>query len=208
MSLLEDVKINKDLNYIFCTSNSKDFKQEDCELEFSKFSKKEFKIVKDTNELLEYLDKKLELHLDIEARNKEIEEELKKKIGTITERTISYISSSRGVCLNNFSWPLVHLNNIDNKNEILEHYDFYDVAFSSIIDSDNNDYNVSLELSLVKVENVSNGIYAPIEFVDSYKFGFLNENDFKKFRVCLVYSRDSKKIKIVSVAEEIPRCSY
>jgi predicted nucleic acid-binding protein len=204
LSIIEDIKRNKDENYIFCTNNTKDFIKESCQEEFGKYSKKEFTIIPDMAALKEYLDKKLVLNLELEELYRRIEEELKEKTGTIMAKVNSFLSSNRFNPNFNLSHTAGYIHYISFRSALVEpdedrsYFDFKSFDVTNITNINNEKYNINLLLSVERIEIEKDKLRNVIYHMPS-EMSFTRQ---EKINVNLIYDGATKNIEVNSAVEE------
>ncbi len=197
LSILEDAKKNKDKDYIFCTNDKKDFIEEECKKEFKKYSEKEFKIIENTAELKTYLDEKLVLKLELKELYKQIEEELKQKVGTITAKVVSHFLNNKTDYFSGSACEALGTYKTLSEKNYSQYFNFHDIIFLNITQENDKVYNVEMWLFLKKVKDKNNmtaGVYNV--------FPSLHDSTTKKINVFLKYFKESGQIGIISTREE------
>lgn len=171
LSVLDDAKGNNGDSYIICTNNKDDFDQEILSKEFKEAGNNgELLILGNVQEVKEYLDKKLVLRLDLKALYKQIEQEIRERIGTIMVSVNSYkkviaggiggsmvasfVSSAYALPLENYRVQDLNTSYAvssvygGTKNRERVGYDFKDINILSINKESENTYSVRANLEV------------------------------------------------------------
>ena len=197
LSILEDAKKNKDKDYIFCTNDKKDFIEENCKKEFKKYSEEEFKIIENIADLKTYLDEKLVLKLELKELYEQIEEELKKKVGTITAKVVSHFLNNKTDYFSGSACEALGTYKTLSEKNSFQYFNFHDIVFLNITQENDEVYNVEMWLFLEKVKD-KNDMTAGVYNV----FSSLHDSTTKKINVFLKYFKESGHIEIISTREE------
>ncbi len=212
LTIIEDAKHNPDVNYILCTSD-KLFKDsfEELEKEFKGYTNKNLYLKESTAELEGFLDKEINLKLELKKRNSEIENELKQKYGDIALEVNKYlvyhkmpwysrpsIAHSRNIFpRSSFKYQLGSVTGIgdspaviDNGSEIAG-YNFQDFRIIDISSIDNKSFKIIADLFLVARTKD-----------DSYSIFLPDNSEIIAPRIQFVYNRENKSIAMVSVSSD------
>ncbi len=167
LSILDDAKVNKNINYIFCSQNTNDFEQGYLSEEFKLISKSKFIYLTSISELKEYLDGEVKLNLKLKENNEKIEQELKQRIGDIMVKFNYYKSEMNdftgGGGGGNLSLSFADQFPLKSRFGTIEDkragYNFKDISVSDINEIKKDVYliNANLTVKEIYINNQSNG---------------------------------------------------
>lgn len=217
LSLLEDAKNNKKHGYILLTGDSDGFIEEICKKEFEEYSSMDFRIIRNVQELKEFLDDKFQLNLTLKKIYSEVEQEIKSIYGTIMTKVFNYINKNNvvsygGINLGINLRPTVSLIGISpfkttdegislsgQSDNFGNSFDFYDLKIKDISTLGNNKFNIKLDLIVSDKKDNRSMVYTAYD-------PFSSENNLKSYGVAFIYERNNYKsdrdasVKIVSVS--------
>lgn len=207
LSLLRDAKSNLDFNYILFSNNSQDFMPGACKKEFQEYSSSKFEVFNTLSEIEEYLDKELNLKLDIKKRNEEIEQEILSLVGTITVKVVQSINSKLNTLRSTLTAESVMLNEnyspysistVSGYNTKAEgDFNFHNLTILNISERNNNIFNITARFEGIEPKKESN-IWNDFENIT---FGALGGNrNVRSYDINFTYIRNSQDISNVSVS--------
>ncbi len=206
LTILADVKENKESHYIFCTNNTEDFKVDELSQEFAVFSKNSLTILSTLPELKEYLDKELVLNLELKRKHSLVEDEIKRKIGEIMLQVNTLLVTSPG--RDNF-WAHASRTQMSFFGETADDqlvkggYDFLGLNILDIREDSPGIFNVDVGLKVIqrKTQEREKGLI--YNRVTAYESGFMRSmrgaDEEKKLKISLQYIQTEGKIVVNNV---------
>jgi len=190
LSILNDAKKNKKLNYVFCTENIEDFDPKIIIEEFKQYSSNKLFILSNISELKEFLDKQLDLKLELKEKYEKIKEEIGKRIGDIMIGINSYKEERFGF---DYSPASVHsftaFTNLGSEN--LSGYNFSGINFDDIQEISKNIFELSVT---VFVE----GKYTENRNPSAVSYLGINKTE-ESFNLLIKYSTEDEKLEIQKI---------
>ena len=198
LTILDDAKKHKNMNYVLVTNNASDFPIEELMTEFKKISKGELFILSDVKALKQFLDEELDLNLKLKEVYRQIENDIKLKIGDIM---VSFNIQ------NNSNLPENVLSSIDlhsmyispymyNRGRVVG-YDFKNIRIEDINKLENNFFELRADLTVrVRYDKEKGGS----DIYTGYSFGG-DQNDNKTYSIHFYYDQNKNFIQLLSSRE-------
>lgn len=199
LTVIDDVKKCKDINYILCTNNIIDFNIEELSTEFKNLGKGDFNIVGNLKDLKQFLDKELDLKLELKELYKQIDNEVKLKIGDLMVHF-----NAEKIKNNDYSSELsfhdVHYNTSlagrflgsTNDEDNIVGYDFKDINIQDINELKKGVFEIRADLIVKPRYKKDNNR------LSAYKYNYLYEEIKKQTHsITFRYNRSTESINLV-----------
>lgn len=211
-TLLQDAKINMGMNYIFCTKNVNDFPVEIMSPEIRMVNPKgTFRVFENILSIKEFLDSEFSLRLDLEKLHSEIEDEIERKVGSITVQLNRMQQLKTQLPFSVGNSGLAELYGKESSVDVFQPYSGFSLYkgrkgydFLNLTIRDFNDSGTEGEY-IIKAD-----FFAAVALLDEKPseyseyspnhFSFLpNEQDFVMFRINLLYKRQKKEVEVLGI---------
>jgi len=226
LSILDNAKENQKVNHIICTNNKEDFSQEILAKEFKENGKDGELLILDTIQAVkEYLDNKLNLRLDLKELYRQIENEIKEKMGTILVAVNSYKEVIGGggtvadsLVVSSIRPYYADMRNIDNvvlsgtrasvygsyygneNNQEKIGYDFKNIKITNINEESENNYSIKANL-MVNTKYKNNNPYQGMSTVTAYSIYGNTSNNYvereETISIELFYNRNTRDVRLI-----------
>lgn len=197
LSILRDAKQNPSHDYILVSADRGFQQKDELEKEFTQYPEQKINFLSSTEELTTYLDKHFNLDLEIQNRNEEIKQEVKRLSGDIMVQFNTSLDREgfyAGGVLNRVTL----LNSSDNTGK--DQYNLKDLTDLSVSEIGSNMYRISAVLTVREVSKKIYNSWAIHEPGSVINFRH-RTSDVKQFAIELTYHRNIQQIDLTSRSE-------